>query len=163
MNYPEFKQDLQRIHESEVYGISLFGTAALLTFSQSKKEKWLALKALEEKTLEGYIAYMKESDQELTEPKGWHVKGIIEGAALGLLPWRLSMKLLRDGTVPFQETFLRLKNNAESIHLAFFSYVYAHEKAIEAFAIKELASDQNSLMEVKNLLGSTPATSKGNQ
>ena len=155
MDYPEFKQDLQRIHESEVYGTALFGTAALLTFNQSKKEKWLALKALEEKTLESYIAYMKESDKELAEPiKGWHVKGIIEGVALGLLPWRLSMMLLRDGTVPFQETFLRLKDNAESNHLAFFSYVYAHEKAIEAFAIKELASDQNSLMEVKSLLAS---------
>ncbi len=154
MSYLGYRKDLQRIHESEVYGIAVFDTAALLTISETKKEKWLALRDLEEKTLEGYLAFMRESGQELTEPRGWRTKGIIEGAALGLLPWRLSMKLLRDGTVPFQKIFLRLKDNSESNHLGFFSYVYAHEKAIEAFASKELTRDPNSLVAVKNLLAS---------
>ena len=31
MNYPEYKADLQRIHESEVYGRAVFATAARLT------------------------------------------------------------------------------------------------------------------------------------
>ena len=154
MIYPEFKEDLQRVHESEVYGIAVFGKAASLTLRAAPKKKWLALKALEERTLERYIAYMKESNQELTQPRGWRVKGLIEGAALGLFPWRLSMRLLRDGTAPFQERFLRLKNNAEAAHQDFFSYVYAHEKAIESFACRELTGEKDSLIAVTGLLES---------
>lgn len=152
MNYPQYKEDLQRIHESEVYGIAVFETAAKLTLNKERKEKWLVLKALEERTLERYLAYMQETRQQITTPTVWKLKGYAEGAALGALPWPLAMKLLKDGTVPFQEKFLRLKENAEGAHQDFFAYVYAHEKAIEAFAKKELSKDSNSLMAVENLL-----------
>ena len=152
MNYPQYKEDLQRIHESEVYGVALFETAARLTRNVERKKKWLALKALEEKTLERYLAYMQTTNQTVVEPTVWRLKGYSEGAALGLLPWRLSMKLLGEGTVPFQEKFLRLKQNAEGIHQDFFAYVYAHEKAIEAFAKKELSKDPSSLKAVEGLL-----------
>ncbi|MCG8667799.1 MAG: hypothetical protein MI867_00170 [Pseudomonadales bacterium] len=152
MNYPQFKDDLQRIHESEVYGIAVFDTAAKLTLSSKRKKKWLVLKELEEKTLERYLAYMQESNQAVTEPTFWRLKGYAEGAVLGALPWFISMRLLRDGTQPFQEKFLRLKKNASGIHQDFFSYVYAHEKAIEAFAKKELSKESDSLTAVKNLL-----------
>jgi len=154
MNYPQYKKDLQRIHESEVYGIALFETAARLTWNVERKKKWLALKALEEKTLERYIAYMQASNQTVVEPTGWRLKGYSEGAVLGILPWRLSMKLLGKGTAPFQEKFLRLKLNAEGFHQDFFAYVYAHEKAIEDFARKELSRDRNSLTAVERLLAS---------
>ncbi|MBN2080354.1 MAG: alpha/beta hydrolase [Spirochaetes bacterium] len=152
MNYPQYKKDLQRVHESEVYGRAVFTMAALFTWNAERKKKWLALKALEEKTLERYIAHMKNSGQQLTEPAFWKLKGYFEGVALGLLPWRLSMKLLGDATVPFQEKFLRLKSNAESNHQEFFNFVYAHEKAIEAFANKELSRDGKSLTAVEHLL-----------
>lgn len=154
MNYPQYKEDLQRVHESEVYGLAVFGMAARLTFCAERKKKWLALKALEEKTLERYLAYMKDTGQPLTKPVGWILKGYLEGTVLGLLPWRLAMKLLAEATVPFQEKFLRLKNHAETNHKDFFAFVYAHEKAIEAFARKELSRDQNSLKAVENLLDS---------
>lgn len=152
MAYFQYEQDLQRIHESEVYGIALFDTAARLTWNSRQKKKWLTLKALEEKTLERYLAYMSDSNQPVVEPKGWALKGCLEGAALGLLPRRVSMKLLGDGTAPFQERFLRLKNNAKGKDLEFFAYVYAHEEAIEAFARKELSNDQASLKAVEELL-----------
>ena len=154
MSYPEYKEDLQRIHESEVYGIALFNTAARLTLNAGRKEKWLALKALEEKTLDRYLSHMQASSQEVVEPRGWQLKGCLEGAVLGLLPWRMSMKLLGNGTAPFQEKFLRLSRNAEAEHQDFFAYVYAHEKAIEAFANKELCKDSNSLKAVEALLAS---------
>ena len=51
MNYPEYQADLQRIHESEVYGQAVFDTAARLTRNPERKAKWLALKALEAHTL----------------------------------------------------------------------------------------------------------------
>ncbi len=152
MNYPEYKADLQRIHESEVFGVAVFDTAARLTRNPERKNKWLTLKALEEKTLARYLDYMQASNQTVVEPTGWRLKGQVEGAALGVMPWRLAMKLLADGTVPFQEKFLRLKTHAQAEHLEFFTYVYAHEKAIEAFAKKELAKAQDSLKAVEALL-----------
>lgn len=153
MNYPQHKEDLQRIHESEVFGMALFDMAARLSRNPTRRDKWLTLKALEEKTLDRYLAYMQAAAQPVVEPRLWRLKGRLEGAVLGLLPWRLAMKLLAEGTQPFQERFLRLKTHAEGPDLEFFSYVYAHEKAIEAFARKELAEDQGSLQAVESLLG----------
>lgn len=153
MNDPEYRNDLQRVHESEVYGTALFDMAARLTPNTERKGKWLALKALEEQTLDRYLAYMRDSGQPVTEPRGWAFRGRIEGTALGLMPWRTSMKLLGDGTQPFQEKFLRLKNTArDETDRNFFAYVYAHEKAIESFAQKELAGEPGSLQAVESLL-----------
>lgn len=154
MKYPEYKADLQRIHESEVYGLAVFDTAARLTLNAGRKRKWLALKALEQRTLDRYLEYMQASNQSVTEPRSWRLKGCLEGTVLGLLPWRLAMKLLRDGTQPFQQKFLRLKTHAEGVHQDFFNYVYAHEKAIEAFAAKELDREADSLKAVNGLLSS---------
>lgn len=152
MNYPRYEDDLQRIHDSEVYGLAVFDTAARLTRDPERNAKWLTLKALEEKTLDRYLAFRRASDQPVRDPKAWRLKGYVDGAALGLLPWRLAMKLLANGTAPFQKTFLRLKQNADGAHQEFFSYVYAHEMAIEDFAKKELAENQNSLRAVESLL-----------
>ena len=152
MSYPQYQADLQNIHESEVYGAAVFATAARLTRHPERKQKWLVLKALEEKTLARYLEYMATSGQTVIEPRGWALKGHLEGAALALIPWRLAMKLVRDATGPFQEKFLRLKEHAASGELEFFAYVYAHEKAIEAFAHKELAKDSGSLKAVESLL-----------
>lgn len=152
MTYAQYKDDLQRIHESEVYGMAVFATAARLTRNPERKQKWLTLKALEAKTLARYLSHMSASGQPVVEPKGWALKGNIEGAALGILPWRFAMRLVRDATVPFQEKFLRLKKHSKESDLEFFSYVYAHEKAIEDFAVKELANDQGSLKAVESLL-----------
>lgn len=152
MNYPQYQADLQRIHESEVYGTAVFETAARMTRDPARRAKWLALKALEEKTLARYLDYMHRTAQPVREPTGWALKGHTEGAALGLMPWRLAMKLVANATGPFMERFLRLKEHAQGDDLEFFSYVYAHEKAIEAFARKELADDATSLKAVESLL-----------
>lgn len=152
MNYPEYKADLQRIHESEVYGRAVFDTAARLTRDPARKAKWLTLKALEEETLARYLAYMARTGKPVVEPKVWELKGYAEGAALGLMPWRLAMRLVRDATKPFQEKFLRLKQHSPEAELEFFSFVYAHEKALEAFAVKELANDPGSLKAVESLI-----------
>lgn len=152
MKYAQYKEDLQRIHESEVYGRAVFATAARLTQNAERKAKWLTLQALEEETLARYLAYTAKTGQPVTEPKVWELKGFAEGVALGLMPWSLAMRLVRDATGPFQERFLRLKQNSEKPDLEFFSYVYAHEKAIEAFAVKELANEQDSLKAVESLL-----------
>lgn len=152
MSYSKYKDDLQRIHESEVYGAAVFSTAAQLARNKARKQKWLTLKALEEQTLNRYLEYMRESGQAVVAPTGWALRGRAEGAALALMPWRLAMKLVRDATGPFQETFLRLKDNAAERDLSFFAYVYAHEKAIEAFAKEELRNSPDSLKAVRALL-----------
>lgn len=152
MNYPEYKSDLQRIHESEVYGVAVFESAARLTRNAERKAKWLTLKALEEQTLARYLHYMESTEQPIREPRFWQQKGRVEGAALALMPWRMAMKLLADGTLAFQERFLRLKSHADGEHKTFFNYVYAHEKAIEAFALQELQGEEQSLKAAKSLL-----------
>lgn len=152
MTYPGYRADLQRIHESEVYGKAVFHVAASLTRDSERKRKWLVLKALEEKTLARYLDHMQGAAEPVKEPRGWALRGRAEGAALGLMPWRLAMKLLAEATRPFQERFLRLKEQAQGEDVAFFAYVYAHEKAIEAFARKELADDPSSLQAVEELL-----------
>ena len=152
MTYPQYKEDLQRIHESEVYGFAVFDTAAKVTRSREQKQKWLVLRALEEQTLKRYLEYMRESGQAVVEPRVWALKGRGEGAALGLMPWGLAMRLVRDATVPFQEKFLRLKNSAKESDAEFFSYVYSHEKAIETFAKMELSKEHGSLNAVEELL-----------
>ncbi len=152
MTYPEYRSDLRRIHESEVYGAAVFATAARLTRNRVRKKKWLTLKALEDQTLARYLAYMERTEQRVVEPRGWATKGHAEGAALALMPWRMAMKLVADATVPFQEKFLRLAQHAEGEHEAFFAYVLAHEKAIESFARTELANQGGSLKAVEALL-----------
>ncbi len=152
MSYPQYQADLQHIHESEVYGAAVFATAARLTRDPVRKQKWLVLKALEDKTLARYLDYMAATNQTVTEPRGWALKGRVEGAALAAMPWRLAMKLVANATLSFQEKFLRLKQHASEAELDFFSYVYAHEKALEAFAHKELAKDADSLKAVESLL-----------
>lgn len=152
MTYPEFSKDLQHIHESEVYGFAVFDTAARVTRNAERKEKWRMLRALEEQTLNRYLAYMQATGRTVVEPKGWALKGRAEGAALGVMPWRLAMTLVRNATQPFQEVFLRLKDNSEGEDKKFFAYVYAHEKALEAFAQRELSRDGDSLKAVRELL-----------
>ncbi len=58
MRYPEYADDLQRIHASEVYGVALFNTAARLTRDAERTRKWLALKALDRKGIELFIKIM---------------------------------------------------------------------------------------------------------
>jgi hypothetical protein len=153
MTYPQYKKDLQRIHESEVYGAAVFDTAARLCRNPERKQKLLAIKALEEQTLQRYLDYMKSTGKKIKHPKGWALKGRAEGAALALMPWWLAMKLVEEATGPFQEKFLRLKEHASEADREFFAYVYAHEKAIESFARKERAKEQHSLKAVHSLLG----------
>ncbi len=152
MTYPQYRADLQHIHESEVYGAAVFATAARLTRNPQRRKKWLTLRALEDQTLSRYLAYMDDTHQPVVEPRGWASKGHAEGAALALMPWRLAMRFVARATVPFQKRFRRLEQHAQDEELEFFAYVYAHEKAIEAFARKELANDSGSLEAVKNLL-----------
>jgi hypothetical protein len=152
MRYPEFRSDLQRIHESEVYGFAVFDTAAKLARSPERKQKWLRLRALEKQTLERYLDYMRRTGQPVVEPRVWLVKGYLEGAALGLMPWRLAMKMVRDATGPFQEKFRRLEQNADGEEREFFAYVLGHEQAIEEFAVRELARHPMSLDAVERLL-----------
>ena len=152
MTYPEYRADLQRIHASEVYGTAVFSTAARLTWSSDRKRKWRVLQALEEAMLARYLDHMQRSGQPVKAPTGWALKGYVEGAALGLMPWPLAMRLLRDGTQPFLACFGRLKAHAQGDDVRFFTAVYAHERAIEAYARAELAGKVDSLKAVEGLL-----------
>lgn len=152
MTYPEYRADLQRIHASEVYGAAVFRTAAAWTRDPARKAKWRTLQALEDQTLARYLQHMRATGEPVTEPTGWALRGRAEGVALGLMPWRLAMKLLAHATQPFLTCFQRLEEHALGEERAFFAYVCAHEEAIQTFARKELAHDAGSLGAVEALL-----------
>lgn len=38
MTYPQYQDDLQRIHESEVYGLAVFSMAAQVTRNPERKQ-----------------------------------------------------------------------------------------------------------------------------
>ena len=149
---PQYLSDLHRIHESEVYGIILFKVAEKVALGASRKAKWRALQDLEVQTLERFKTFVGDTHQSQQKVTGWQLKGKIEGLVLGLLPWSISMRLLAKGTEDFQKVFLRLKEQGDENHKKFFSYIYAHEKAIEAFALGELEKSNNSLKAVSALL-----------
>lgn len=152
MNYPEYLTDLQHIHKSEVYGYNVFKMAGRLTFSSAKKTKWALLCELEAQTLEQFLDYMAATRQATKYPLFWAIKGHFEGLVLGLLPWRLAMRLLAYETKSFTAIWLRLKTNSSKTDSKFFNYIYAHEKAIEAFALGELKHKATSTKPILSLL-----------
>jgi len=153
MRYPQYQSDLQHIYQSEVYGANVFKMAGRLTFNRKKKDQWALLYDLEIQTLERFLLYIKETGQRDNYPHIWALKGHIEGLALGLLPWSVAMRLLAKETQSFTKIWHRLKINSKDTEKEFFNYVYAHEKAIEAFAKRELMQENNSAEPIRSLLG----------
>lgn len=148
----QHQNDLNRIHQSEIYGASIFKTASKLSLNPKTKRKWHVLYQLEIQTLERLFAFLKQTNQKTSASFFWKVKGLIDGIVLSFLPWRFSMKLLERGTQDFQKTFLRLANNSNNHDKEFYSYIYAHEKAIENFAQNEQIGNDKSLKAVYELL-----------
>jgi len=152
MTYPQYKSDFHHIHQSEVYGKNLFRTACRLKLKGERKKKLELLYQLEIQTLERYIIFANESDQKYKFPFWWAVKGYFDGLVFGLLPWSISMHLLAKGTESFTAIWQRLKTHSSETDRKFFAYVYAHEKAIEAFAKSELKGERESTQSILNLL-----------
>jgi hypothetical protein len=158
MSYPEYRNDLNRIYESEILGEILFATAARLAWSQQRKRKWLWLRKLESQTKERLIEFLQQRQQQanLSRPvktRGY-CYGLLLGLLLGLLPWPVSMKILEHGTIPFLKVYKRLEENSDENSREFFSYVVAHEEAIAEFARLERAGQSgHSIKAVMNLLG----------
>jgi len=153
MRYPQYQSDLHHIHQSEVYGANVFKMAGRLTLSRKKKEKWALLYDLEIQTLERFLLYIEKTGQQDRYPLIWALKGYFEGLLLGLLPWPVAMRLLAKETQSFTSIWQRLKINSKDSEKEFFNYVYAHEKAIEAFAKRELIQGKDSIGPVRSLLG----------
>jgi hypothetical protein len=158
MSYPEYRNDLNRIYESEILGEILFATAARLAWSQQRKRKWLRLRELESQTKDRLIEFLQQRQQQANLSGPVKARGYCYGLLLGLLPWPVSMKLLEHGTVPFLKVYKRLEENADEESKEFFSYVVAHEEAIAEFARLERAGQSgNSIKAVMNLLGQEPS------
>lgn len=152
-NYAQ--KDLNTILESELLGEHLFATAALFSFNPNQRRKWQALEVLESQTKQRLLDYLKNSQQTATSRKLLKLEATISGIALAVLPWKLSMHLLGQGTRPFLETFERLEAQSQQQpqDTAFFKYVVAHEKAIQHFAKLEQSGDsRHSLVPVHALL-----------
>jgi len=149
--------DLNHVYQGEIYGIQVFGAAAKLTWKIDDKKKWLRLQQLEIQTLERVEQHFNKINKSLPSVE-WYgaygkYKGRIDGAALGLLPWKLAMRFLYWGSKKSQPIYHRLKELALSDEdKQFFGYILAHEKSIEYFAKSELFNQKDSLIEVNRLL-----------
>ncbi len=152
MNYPEYRSDLKHIYQSEVYGSNVFYIAMRITSDPIKKEKWRLLYLLEVQTLERFLLHLDSSQQSCSYPWFWSIKGHVEGLAITLFPWKIAMKILAKETQSFTKVWKRLKTNSVPDEQEFFDYIYAHEKAIEAFAKLEIAESERSILGIKSLL-----------
>lgn len=158
INYPEYKSDLHHIHQSEVYGSNVFKMARRLTFNRERKAKWALLYELEVQTLERFLSYMDKTGQDYHHPSVWALRGHFEGIILAVLPWSIAMRLMAHETKSFAAIWQRLKSNFKTSETRFFDYVYAHEKAIEAFAKREYQGKDNSVEPVRSLLNNASLT-----
>ena len=154
MDYPEFKSDLYEIYKSEVMGETLFSVAAALSLNASRKRKWSSLAKLEKQTKERYLDHVGAAEN---YPYSSNVVGYIFGILFAALPWKMSLKLLGEGTQPFLEVFTRLLEHSPDCDKAFYRYVVAHEKAIAEFAVLELQGDINSLAPINALIETSDA------
>ena len=71
------------------------------------------------------------------------------------VPWKVAMHLLKQGTKPFMETFVRMNQHADVQTQTFLQYLLAHEQALAEFATQELkGNSRSSLNTVEKLLKS---------
>lgn len=153
MNYPQYRNDLNKLMESEIFGEAVFRTAAKYTKSQEHKQKWMVLAALETQTLERFKLFLTQNNLTATCHLLMKVQGNVTGFALAKMPWKMAMYLLKDGTQPFMQTFERLCQHADQNTQLFFEYVLNHEKSLYEFAEKELKKQKTtSLDKVRYLL-----------
>lgn len=152
MDYPQYKSDLNHIYQSEVYGANVFRMAMRLTRKLERKDKWRYLYQLEIQTLNHFLQHLSTTPLTYSYPWVWAIRGHIEGFIIGILPWKLAMKLLAKETQSFIHIWQRLKDHAPHKDRSFFDYVYAHEKAIEAFAKLEINKSDRSTQALKSLL-----------
>lgn len=152
MNYSNYMSDLNHIYQSEVYGANVFRTAMRLSFNSERRKKWHHLHQLEVQTLSYFKQHLDKKSLNFSYPWVWAARGYLEGLVLGLLPWHFAMKTLADETQSFIDIWQRLKHYSSDEDQAFFNYVYAHEKAIEAFANLEAIDDERSTLALKSLL-----------
>lgn len=153
MKYKHYQSDLKHIYQSEVYGANVFRMAMRLSNNHHKK-KWQLLYQLEVQTLNRFFQYLSENQQTYSCPWIWSARGHIEGVIISLLPWKVAMKILAKETQSFITVWQRLKDNSPAADKKFFDYVYAHEKAIEAFANLEVIESDRSTLALKSLLQS---------
>lgn len=152
MTYPEYEADLYEIYKSEITGEALFTTAAFLSLDKTKKEKWQLLARLEMQTKQRYLDFVAGSPTQPKYPMGAKIAGLLFGFVFALLPWGAAMNLLKQGTPPLIKIFSRLDENSDAAGREFFSYVLAHEKAIESFSLLELTGNDQSIAVVQEML-----------
>lgn len=137
------------IYKSEVMGEALFGLAAKLTINAERKTKWQTLAKLE---LQTKNAYLEKQTVTPRYPVLSRIAGYFFGVLFAILPWKVAMRALQDGTQPLLLKFEDLLRQSSASDKAFYQYVLDHEKAIREFADRELQAGHDSLSPIVALL-----------
>jgi len=156
---PVTVHDMRVLVVSEGFGVQLFGVAERLAHNRRDREVWSALHELERQTRAAVFDVLGEHVHHfVARDKLAGAVGVVSGSGLALLPRRLQMRALIEGTRPFMPPFERLVQHFAGTHRAeFFDYVLAHERAIVQVGRRSLAGDDDStLAPVEALLGAVP-------
>ena len=155
MNYPKLQHDLNTALESEILGELIFLNAAKHTRSVEQQYKWNVLAQLETQTLHKLQNFLIQNGHTAKIRPHIKLQAKASGIAMAKLPWKVAMHLLKQGTKPFMETFVRMNQHADVQTQTFLQYLLAHEQALAEFATQELkGNSRSSLNTVEKLLKS---------
>ncbi|ENW95255.1 hypothetical protein [Acinetobacter sp. NIPH 298] len=144
MTYPNYQQDLNTALESEILGELIFLNAAKYSRSVDQQHKWQILAQLETQTLQKLQLFLKEQGRTASIRPHVKLQAKASGIAMAKLPWKLAMRLLKQGTKPFMATFERMNQHAGADTQDFLKYLLAHEQALAEFATQELKGNSTS-------------------
>ena len=138
-------QSLKRAYEGEVFGEAVYAMAARLTRQPDHRRKWEALRQLEAQTrdrLRTALARAGETPRDSVVPP-W--LGGAVGAFAGVLPWRVTLSVLRVMLRLSLRFFERIEDEAYKEESSSVHGLAAHERAQCEFVRRELAGDASSI------------------
>jgi hypothetical protein len=154
MNTQEYLNELVWAITGEIFGKSMFETAAQVTADPQAAQKFLQLAKLEEETLSRLLPLATKYGLSLDEEL--HVsKGKDSGAALGARDWMESMHKFCDSIDEYVERMDRLLLLAPAEDREALEFLLAHERALSAFSYAEVTGRHDSLVEIEGLLGAS--------
>lgn len=151
--YKGYEDDIGRVIESEVYGEATFGAAARWSPLADRRRSWALLCRLEQQTKERISTFARGAELPVPAFRRYSAAGNVGGAAMGLAPWSMQMRLVLDATERYMPIFERLAAaHSHGSNAALFAYIVDHEVALAEFAKLEMRRSTRSLDLVTDLL-----------
>lgn len=126
--------DLLAALKCEVLGEASLRTAYYLTLDRRRRKKVDVMRKLETQTRYRIIEYFDAKGIRVPKLYGTVIKGTLLGMLFPLARWQQILANTLAETEHYLELFYRLEQQAEAQDKALFTYIVAHEQAIQRFA-----------------------------